>query len=199
VDDQRWLIDQEQQDLYSQNVDPWRDVQIKADLIYACQIQPLQDRIVRIEDEIRSLWEEIQSIDRQMRTARQGIEEKERELEDKAFEFLDRIADGVGFDLTGEPFIEAPFDPITDFVDDPDGLIDGLADIDPFDASVITEEPVLDPDLFIDPDITGDTIEAPANADGTVDDTDNDSGDATVDPEPTDGSVTTEPAVEPVQ
>jgi len=64
---------------------------------------------------------------------------------------------------------------------------------------VITEEPVLDPDLFIDPDITGDTIEASANADGTVDDTDNDSGDATVDPEPTDGSVTTEPAVEPVQ
>ena len=78
------LIDQEQQDLYSKNVDPWRDVQVKADLIYASEIQPLQDRIVRIDDEIGSLWEEIQSIERQMRSARRGIEDRERELEDKA-------------------------------------------------------------------------------------------------------------------
>ena len=197
LDDQRWLIDQEQQELYSQNVDPWRDVQIKADLIYASEIQPLQDRIVRIDDEIRSLWEEIQSIERQMRSARQGIEDRERELEDKAFDFLDRIADGetkidsgFGFDPIGEPFTEEPFDPINDFVDDPDGIIDGLGDFDP---SVITDEPVLDPDFI------GDPTEAPVNADGTVVDTDTDSGDAPVDANPTDGTVTTEPAVVPVQ
>ncbi|MFP6595725.1 MAG: hypothetical protein VB860_12290 [Dehalococcoidia bacterium] len=189
LDDQRWLIDQEQQDLYSKNVDPWRDVQVKADLIYASEIQPLQDRIVRIDDEIGSLWEEIQSIERQMRSARRGIEDRERELEDKAFDFLDRIADGetkiddgLGFDPIGEPFIEEPFDPISDFVDDPDGLGD-------FDPSLITDEPVLDPEVI------DDTTEAPVNADGTV----ADPVDAPVDPEPTDGTLTTEPVVEPVQ
>ena len=67
-------------------------------------------------------------------------------------------------------------------MDDPDGLGD-------FDPSLITDEPVLDPEVI------DDTTEAPVNADGTV----ADPVDAPVDPEPTDGTVTTEPVVEPVQ
>jgi hypothetical protein len=168
LDDQRWLLDQQQQDLHSQNVDPWKEVQVKADLIWATEIQPLQDRINELENELQDLWNEQRQLEREMRLAEQGIRDRERELEDKVFDLLDAAAgDGPP---TGETGIDGTFDGSIEPIDGPqidpiDALDDGTqidqviepiiddlsgatGDIDPV---TITDDPVVDPEPVIEP------------------------------------------------
>ena len=120
LDDRRWLLDQEQQDMYSNQQDPYMEIQEKADLIYATEVQPLQDRINQLEDEMRRFWDEEQSLERQMRIAEQTIRDRERELEDQVFDILDAATSDqtLGNGTALEGLIEGAINPVTEPLDD---------------------------------------------------------------------------------
>lgn len=132
LDDRRWLLDQQQQDLYSQPNDPYRDIQEKADLIYATEVQPLQDRINQLEDEMRSLWDEEQSLQRQLRLAERSLRDRERELEDQVFDLLDAITADPAADVAGtDELIDGIVDPVIESLETSDQPVDPAGDPEP--------------------------------------------------------------------
>ena len=120
LDDRRWLFDQEQQDMYSQNNDPYRDIQEKADLIYATEVQPLQDRIAQLEEELNSLRDEERSLERQLRQAERTVREREREIEDRVFDILEAAtSDPAAGGVAGiDGVVDELIDPAIDLADD---------------------------------------------------------------------------------